>query len=140
MRLHVIAVGKLKDRALEDACEEYVKRSQVFLPAERTAVRDVKSALDRGRRAGRLVLLDQRGDVLSSEAFAAWLGALRDAGVRDVAFVIGDADGFSPEHRDEADRLLSLSAMTLPHRLAQLVLLEQLYRAGTILAGHPYHH
>jgi 23S rRNA (pseudouridine1915-N3)-methyltransferase len=140
MKLRVIAVGKVKDRELEDACEEYVKRSRPLLPIERAACRDMKSALDRGRAAAKLVLLDERGDALGSEAFAAWLGSLRDDGVREVAFVIGDADGFSAQDRDRADRVLSLSAMTLPHRLAQLVLVEQLYRAGTILAGHPYHH
>ncbi len=140
MKLRVIAVGRLKDRELESLCEEYVTRSRTLLPIERVACKDVATALAKGREAGRLVLLDERGKSYSSPQLAAWLGSLRDASVREVAFVIGDADGFTPAHRAKADALLSLSAMTLPHRIAQLVLVEQLYRAGTILAGHPYHH
>ena len=140
MKLRVVAVGKVKDRELEEACEEYVKRSRAMLPIERAACRDNAAAIEQGRKAGKLVLLDRRGDALSSEGLAAWLGSLREAGVRAVSFVIGDADGFSEAYLAHADRVLSLSAMTLPHRIAQLVLVEQLYRAGTILAHHPYHH
>jgi 23S rRNA (pseudouridine1915-N3)-methyltransferase len=140
MKLRVIAVGRIKDRELESLCETYVTRSRTLMPIERVACKDTETALAKGREAGKLVLLDERGETLSSPQLAAWLGALRDASVRDVAFVIGDADGFGPAHRAQADKTLSLSAMTLPHRVAQLVLVEQLYRAGTILAGHPYHH
>jgi 23S rRNA (pseudouridine1915-N3)-methyltransferase len=140
MKLRVVAVGKIKDRELEEACEEYVKRSRAMLPIERGACRDNAAAIEQGRKAGRLVLLDRRGDALASEGLAAWLGSLREDGVREVSFVIGDADGFSEADLERADRVLSLSAMTLPHRIAQLVLVEQLYRAGTILARHPYHH
>ena len=85
-------------------------------------------------------MLDERGEQLTSEALAALLGGWRDAGVREVEFAIGDAHGFDDEARRAADHVLALSRLTLPHRLAQVLLVEQLYRAGTILAGHPYHH
>src|SRR5688572_29479943 len=118
MKLRVIAVGKTTDREID----EYVKRSRSFMPIERAATRDNASAIEQGRKVGKLVLLDRRGDAMSSEQLAAWLGSLRDDGVREVAFVIGDADGFSERELEHADRVLSLSAMTLPHRIAQLVL------------------
>ncbi len=85
------------------------------------------------------VLLDSRGRQFTSEAFAAWLGTRRDQGARHIVFAIGPADGWSPDARARAALLLSLSTFTLAHALARLVLAEQLYRACTILTGHPYH-
>ena len=86
-----------------------------------------------------LVLLDSRGKSFSSEAFAGWIGQQRDSGRQAIAFAIGPASGWSEDARAKAGLLLSLGAMTLPHELARVVLLEQLYRAFTILSGHPYH-
>lgn len=141
MRLRVLAVGKLKDAGLDAACEEYVKRSRSFLPIDRRALRTNDAVLAEARSScGKIVVLDERGEQPTSEAFADWLRRWREQGVRGVAFCIGDAHGFEPRHRDEADRVLGLSKLTLPHRFAQAMLCEQLYRAGTILAGHPYHH
>jgi 23S rRNA (pseudouridine1915-N3)-methyltransferase len=95
------------------------------------------------RQAGRTpvlpVLLDSRGRTFGSEAFAAWLGARRNDGVQRILFAIGPADGWSEMGRGRAQLLLSLGAFTLAHSLARLVLAEQLYRASTILSGHPYH-
>ena len=95
------------------------------------------------RRQGRtqpvLVLLDSRGRSMTSEAFAAWLGARRDEGAQQVVFAIGPASGWSESARARAGLLLSLGPMTMAHALARLVLAEQVYRAFTILAGHPYH-
>jgi 23S rRNA (pseudouridine1915-N3)-methyltransferase len=85
------------------------------------------------------VLLDSRGKQMTSEVFAAWLGARRDDGAQHVVFAVGPASGWSPDARSRAHLLLSLSPFTLAHALARLVLAEQLYRATTILAGHPYH-
>ena len=85
-----------------------------------------------------LVALDERGKHLSSVDFAKWLGKQQDA-ARDVAFVIGGDEGLAEAVRAKAGLVLSLSAMTLPHRLARLVLLEQVYRAFSILRGEPYH-
>lgn len=141
MDLHVIAVGKLKDEGYERACEAYVKRSRPFLPLQRRACRDAKALWQAASStSGPIVVMDERGEQPTSEQLAAWLRRWRDDGVRAVSFLIGDAHGFSDEERGRADRVLALSALTLPHRIAQVVLCEQLYRAGTILAGHPYHH
>jgi 23S rRNA (pseudouridine1915-N3)-methyltransferase len=141
MRLHVLAVGKLKDAGLEKACEEYVKRSRAFLPIERRALKTNDAVLDEARgRCERIVVMDERGEQPTSEAFAGWLRTWREQGVRAVAFAIGDAHGFEDRHREAATKVMGLSRLTLPHRFAQAMLCEQLYRAGTILAGHPYHH
>jgi 23S rRNA (pseudouridine1915-N3)-methyltransferase len=92
-----------------------------------------------GRTAAPLILLDSLGRQMTSEAFAAWLGVRRDQGVQKMVFAIGPASGWSQETRQQAHLLLSLGTLTLAHALARLVLAEQLYRASTILAGHPYH-
>jgi len=96
-----------------------------------------------GRQQGRtpalLVLLDGRGRTMASEAFAAWLGGRRDEGSQHLVFAIGPASGWSPAARKQSHLLLSLGEMTLAHALARLVMAEQIYRAFTILTGHPYH-
>src|SRR5690606_16928211 len=94
----------------------------------------------RARAVRPRVILDERGQQITSSTLANWIGDWRDRGVRRVDFLIGDAHGFTDQDRESADKVLALSRLTLPHRLAQLLLVEQLYRAGTILAGHPYHH
>ncbi len=138
MDLRILAVGKLKHPGLEALVADYRKRSRALLPIALEQVRDLaalRARLERPR-----VVLDERGEQITTEELAAWLGEWRDRGVRRVDFAIGDAHGFSDADREAADKLLALSRLTLPHRLAQLLLVEQLYRAGTILAGHPYHH
>ena len=92
-----------------------------------------------GRTPPRLILLDSRGRMLSSEELAGWIGRERDAGTQQLVFAVGPADGWSPAARQRADLLLSFGPMTFPHELARVMLAEQLYRAFTILAGHPYH-
>ncbi len=141
MRLVVIAQGKKPDAHTHALCDEYVKRSRTLLPIELHHCTTAKQQWERAASAkGKLVVLDERGVQLGTTQLAAQVGAWRDAGVRDVALLVGGADGFSDEERDRADLVLALSRLTLPHRLAQLVLCEQLYRVGTVLAGHPYHH
>jgi 23S rRNA (pseudouridine1915-N3)-methyltransferase len=103
---------------------------------------DLFEALSRakqGRSAPLLVLLDSRGKQMTSEAFASWLAARREDGARQILFAIGPASGWSEESRARASLLLSLGPMTMAHALARAVLAEQLYRAYTILSGHPYH-
>ena len=97
--------------------------------------------LDRHQRRSPVyvILLDSRGKQLSSEEFSAELGHLRDTGVQRLMFAVGPADGWSLAGRQRAHLLLSLGRITLPHQLARVVLAEQVYRALTILAGHPYH-
>jgi 23S rRNA (pseudouridine1915-N3)-methyltransferase len=92
-----------------------------------------------GRTAPLLVLLDARGKQLSSEELAAFIEAQQSADVQQLIFAVGPADGFSEATRGMAAKLLSLGKMTLPHELARVVLLEQIYRAFTILRRHPYH-
>lgn len=99
-------------------------------------------ARQKGRTAAVVLLLDGSGKQMTSEAFAAWLGARRDEGAQHVVLAIGPADGWTEEARAESKRrgrLISLGPMTLAHSLARLVMAEQLYRACTILTGHPYH-
>ncbi|MCA9708545.1 MAG: 23S rRNA (pseudouridine(1915)-N(3))-methyltransferase RlmH [Myxococcales bacterium] len=141
MRLRILAIGKLKDARLEQLCDEYVKRSRPLVPIERVACR---SAAEQWKRAeegdGPVVVLDERGAQIDTVTLSGWIGDWRDAGRARVDFLVGDAHGYDDPQRARADRVLALSRLTLPHRLAQLLLCEQLYRAGTILAGHPYHH
>lgn len=92
-----------------------------------------------GRTAPHLILMDSRGKQFSSEEFATYLGSLRDLGTQAVVFGIGPADGWSEAARRRANLMFSLGRITLPHELARVVVAEQVYRALTILAGHPYH-
>ncbi|MBB5317563.1 23S rRNA (pseudouridine1915-N3)-methyltransferase [Edaphobacter lichenicola] len=124
--------------------EEYVKRTTRHSPCESELFDSEAALLDWvDRQAGRTpayaILLDSRGKEYSSEEFAGQIGRLRDEGTQRLVLAIGPADGWSPEARQRADLLLSLGRMTLPHQLARVVLAEQVYRAFTILAGHPYH-
>ncbi len=138
MELRILAVGKLKQAGLETLVADYCKRSRTLMPIRLEHVRDLPALRARAQRPR--VILDERGEQITTETLAAWLADWRDRGVRRVDFAIGDAHGFSDDDRESADKLLALSRLTLPHRLAQLLLVEQLYRAGTVLAGHPYHH
>jgi 23S rRNA (pseudouridine1915-N3)-methyltransferase len=92
-----------------------------------------------GRTPVVAVLLDSRGRQMTSEGFAAWLGKLRDAGTQQIVFAVGPASGWSDSARQRAQLLLSFGPMTMAHALARLVMAEQIYRAYTILTGHPYH-
>ncbi len=146
MRLAVVAAGKLRDAGLQSLCDDYARRIQPYTPLDVVEVRDAAGLRarwsERPRGGGTVVrvLLDERGEQLDSRGLSRWIDLWRAAGARQVGFYIGDADGFGPDDRAGADRLLALSRLTLPHRLARLLLLEQLYRAATLLAGHPYHH
>jgi 23S rRNA (pseudouridine1915-N3)-methyltransferase len=122
---------------------DYLQRIQRFGPAEAVHLGDEAawarwSAAHKAASAWR-VLLDSRGRSLTSDALAQELGTARDTGRRHMAFAIGPADGWTPGTLASADLVLSLGAITLPHELAAVVLAEQVYRALTILAGHPYH-
>jgi 23S rRNA (pseudouridine1915-N3)-methyltransferase len=122
----------------------YFGRCSAFARCKTEAFRSEKALLDwldkqQGRTPVVAVLLDSRGRQMSSEAFAAWLGARRDQGSQHVVFAVGPASGWSEPARRRAQLLLSLGPMTMAHALARLVVAEQLYRAITILTGHPYH-
>jgi 23S rRNA (pseudouridine1915-N3)-methyltransferase len=124
--------------------EVYLSRCSAFARCKAEAFRTEEALLDwlerqQGRTPVVAVLLDSRGKQMTSEAFAAWLGARRDDGAQQIVFAIGPADGWSDAARARAQLLLSLGPMTLAHALARLVMAEQLYRAFAILSGHPYH-
>jgi 23S rRNA (pseudouridine1915-N3)-methyltransferase len=126
------------------AIDLYLNRITPYAPIEATGFRDEQSLLaavtkQRSRTPAWLVLLDSRGQAFSSEELARWLGARRDAGQQSIIFAVGPADGWSEYARTQAQSTLSFGPMTLPHELARLVLAEQIYRAFTILTGHPYH-
>jgi 23S rRNA (pseudouridine1915-N3)-methyltransferase len=140
---HVGAKGGAKD-GYEALVREYVERCSAYARCGMEGFRTEEALLDwLGRRKGRVapatVLLDERGKAMSSAALAKWLGARRDEGTQQIVFAVGPADGWSDAARAQAGMLLSLGPMTLAHALARLVMAEQMYRALTILAGHPYH-
>jgi len=128
------------DRMLAD----YIERTSRYVPCE-AQLFDTEAALldwfarQPGRAPAHAILLDSRGKQLSSEEFAERIGRLRDEGTQRLVLAIGPADGWSDTARQRADLLLSLGRITLPHQLARVLLAEQVYRAFTILAGHPYH-
>ena len=122
----------------------YLDRCSVFAQCQSQAFRTEEALLEwilrqQGRTPAVTVLLDSRGRQMTSEAFAAWLGARRDQGAQHIVFAIGPADGWSGAALDHAQLQLSLGPMTMAHALARLVMAEQIYRAFTILTGHPYH-
>lgn len=122
----------------------YLDRCAPFARCEAQAFKTEDAFVEwLSRQSGRTpilpVLLDSRGRAFSSETFAAWLGKRRDLGAQHIVFAIGPASGWSETARERAELLLSLGQFTLAHALARLVLAEQIYRASTILSGHPYH-
>ncbi len=142
MRLRIAWVGKTKEPAIRALTEEYLKRLSRYAPTERLELTSEAALLKQQEKLGpsaRLILLDARGKHLTSEQIAEFIREQQGRGTQMLVFAIGPADGFSDEARKKADVLLSLSRMTLAHEVARIVLLEQLYRAFTILQGHPYH-
>lgn len=133
--------GSTKKRSDAAALTEmYLERCKKMTPTEWIQVRSVADVMKlRERAASYLVLLDSRGKQRTSEAFAEKISTLREGGKRELILAIGPADGWSADDLERADETLSLGKMTLPHELAATVLAEQMYRACTILAGHPYH-
>jgi 23S rRNA (pseudouridine1915-N3)-methyltransferase len=122
----------------------YLQRIEAYYPCEAASYRSEAALLESlDKRSARtptlVVLLDSRGRQMTSEAFAAWLAERRDQGAQHILFAVGPPSGWSEKVRVRAQLLFSLGPLTLAHALARLVLAEQLYRACTILAGHPYH-
>ena len=140
MKIRLLMLGKTRRVELRAVIDDYVKRIGRYSPIEITEVRDSEAALKKldVDRAATAVLLDAAGKSLESNAFAKWLGELRDRGTRELIFVCGDADGFPVTLRERVPQKISLSAMTYSHELARAMLAEQLYRAFAILSGSPY--
>lgn len=143
VKLKVAWIGKTKEPAIQSLTDEYLKRLSRYAEAEGTTLKDEASVLMLCARDARprhtLVLLDEQGKQLSSEELAKFLGGYQDRNPLPLLFAVGAADGFTDQARQAAALVLSLGRMTLAHELARVVLLEQLYRAFTILKGHPYH-
>jgi 23S rRNA (pseudouridine1915-N3)-methyltransferase len=158
LKVDIIAVGRMKSGPEKELCGRYVERfSQtarilgigplrivelVESPARRAEDRkseEAKGIATHLPEGAYLAALDERGTTFSSQSFAERLGRLRDEGRKQIQFLVGGADGLDPALRRRADLALSFGAMTLPHQLVRILLAEQLYRAASILAGHPYH-
>lgn len=158
MRITVFAVGRLKAGPEKDLASRYLDRFAKAGPAvglelaklieiqesrasnPETRKREEASALEKALPENAiLILLDERGKTLDSQAFSDAIGRYRDNGKRDMMLAIGGADGLDPEIRKKADLVLNLGTMTWPHQLVRILIAEQLYRAVTILSGHPYH-
>ena len=137
MRLHVIARGKIGRSPEAELVDRYAKR--ITWPFRLTELPETGGRIPDADSPFRTVLLDERGRQISSEELAGLLEKWCDEGIREARFVIGAADGHEPAERDGADLLLAFGKATWPHLLARAMLLEQLYRATSILAGHPYH-
>ncbi|WP_102960051.1 23S rRNA (pseudouridine(1915)-N(3))-methyltransferase RlmH [Mangrovicella endophytica] len=158
MRLTLAAVGKMKAGPERELADRYLSRFAKSGPAlgldyaglselpESRAQGAAERKADEAARLGSLlpergvlIVLDETGRTLSSDEFATFLARQRDEGARDLMLAIGGPDGHDPAFRARAALTLSLGRMTFPHQIARILLAEQLYRAATILAGHPYH-
>ena len=141
MRIRLLFLGKTRRPEIRALLEDYAHRLRRFAELEIHEVREDSPAALRkiATAAGAtIVLLDARGKHMDSPRFAAWLGASRDRGVREIIFLCGAAKGFPPAMTGSANMRISLSPLTFSHELARVMLAEQLYRAFAILAGHPY--
>jgi len=136
--------ARTKAEATDRLLADYIERASRYTPCSSQLFDSELLLLEwlqrqSGRAPAYAVLLDSRGRVFSSEDFAAQISRLRDSGTQNLVFAVGPADGWSVTARTRANLLLSFGPMTLPHQLARVVLAEQVYRALTIIAGHPYH-
>jgi len=150
MTIAIVAVGRLKSGPLKELCDEYRRRLPFAVTIREVEERRPVSAAERKAREGDLLLkevpkgalivaLDERGKAYDSAGFAKQLEAWRTQTGDNLAFVIGGADGLAPPVLERAAARLAFGTMTWPHLLARVMLLEQIYRAHTILTGHPYH-
>ena len=137
MLLHIVARGRIGRSPEAELVDRYLKR--VSWPTKVSELPDVGGRMPELAPGARLVALDETGRDLPSRELAAILGRWRDDGVREVRFLIGAADGHEEETRARADLLLAFGKATWPHMMARAMLAEQLWRASSILAGHPYH-
>lgn len=137
MLLHIVARGRIGRGPEAELIDRYLKR--VGWPTKITELPDSGGKIPPVDPGTRIVMLDEKGRDLPSMAFATQLGRWRDDGVRETRFLLGAADGFDDAQRAQADLLLAFGRATWPHLMARAMLAEQLWRATSILAGHPYH-
>ena len=158
MRITIICVGRVKASAEQEICDAFLKQARgagknlgisqielVVVETSRAPSAQMRMAQEHQRltkripSAGHKIVLDERADGLKSEAFSEHLASLRDSGIRDLVFVIGGPDGLAPDFRQEAEEQISLGPQTWPHLMVRAMLSEQIFRALTIMSGHPYH-
>jgi 23S rRNA (pseudouridine1915-N3)-methyltransferase len=137
MRLHIVARGKIARSPEAELVERYLKR--ISWPTKVTELPDKGGVMPAAERNSRTVLFDEKGAQFSSAEIAEMLDRWRDDGVSEVRFCLGAADGFDDADRAAADKLIAFGKATWPHLMARAMLAEQLYRATSILANHPYH-
>ncbi len=138
MQYRLVAVGRMKNPALRAACDEYIDRLRHYTRVEEREVKEEARVLGAVPEGTRLVALTRRGEEWTSGQLAEWIGRWEMEG-RDVTLAIGGAETLPDEVLRKAERLWSLSRLTLPHEFARVVVYEQLYRAHTIRRGEPYH-
>lgn len=150
MRLIIAAIGRDRTGPTRSLCDAYIARCpwpvelvevppRAIEPLERRLEEEAERLLKAVPPGAVVIALDERGKSLQSRAFAQRIADWRDQGRAEIAFLIGGADGLAESALARADERLAFGAMTWPHRLARVMLLEQIYRASTILSGHPYH-
>lgn len=137
MLLHIVARGRIGQSPEGELVDRYLKR--ISWPTRVTELPDSGGRIPPVVAATRQIVLDERGKQIGSRALAELLGRWRDDGARETRFLIGAADGHDEAMRDQADMLLAFGVATWPHMLARAMLAEQLWRATSILANHPYH-
>jgi len=138
MKIRLLMLGRTRQAGLRAIIEHYLDRVRPYCAIEAVELRPGALGRLRAGPASLWVLLDAAGREFTSAEFARWLGGLRDRGTRELVFFLGDAAGYPLALREKAGFKISLSRFTFSHELARVVLAEQLYRAFTILAGHPY--
>lgn|SRR3989338_710962 len=139
MKVRVITVGKLSQKNLGKLYELYLKRLGHYFKVETLILKKMGDLSDKILEGSFFVVLDERGKNLNSEELATWIGNLQNRSISKIIFLLGPAEGIPKEIIEKADFILSLSRMTLQHEQAYLILLEQIYRACTLLRGEPYH-
>lgn len=156
MKIKLICIGGIRDAAIATAISQYTKKIPFYWPFSLTVIPDVKAAKSAGTAKQKelegqkflaeivpgdyVVLLDERGKELTSRQFSEFIEKKSVELPKSLVFLIGGPYGFSQEIYNRADSMLSLSKMTFPHELVRLFFVEQIYRAGTIMRGEPYHH
>ncbi len=141
MKIRLVMFARTRRLEVRALVDEYLARIRQYAEVEATELRETSDAALRKLKlppGATVVLLDAEGKQFTSVQFARWLGGLRDRGARELIFLCGAADGFPEELRRRAGQSISLSSLTMSHELARVLLAEQIYRAFTILTGHPY--
>lgn len=139
MKLQIFAIGRIKSRPVQQIVDDYISRLRHYLPIEIFCLRDEGSALSKIGASDFFIVLDERGKQFDSAGFAKFISGHMSRGTKRMVMFIGGPDGAGDKIKKRANEIISLSKMTFPHELFQTVLLEQIYRACTIIRGEAYH-